>query len=76
MSQADLAVAVGREQSTVAGYETGKIEPPLSVVQAIAEATGMSLFELLGDRLTAQDILRALSNGTDVLTTSTNRPRL
>lgn len=61
MNQAQLAAAIGRERSTVAGYESGGIEPPLSMLEAIAEATGKSLFDLLGHKLSAGDILRALA---------------
>jgi len=67
MSQAELAAAIERERSTVTGYETGGIEPPLSVLRRIGEVTSTSLIELLGLELSHADLLRVLAraNGQD-----------
>lgn len=62
MNQSDLADAIGRKQSTIASYETGKVEPPLSVLRAIADATNTTLIDLLGIRLSPAQLLRLLAD--------------
>jgi len=63
LSQHKLAAAIGRKPSTVTSYESGAIEPPLSVLCRIAEATGCSLIELLNLEPTHADLLRMLLRG-------------
>ena len=44
----------------ISRYENADSEPRLSDLQAIADATGVSLIELLGIEVSPQDLVRAL----------------
>ena len=47
LSQAELAFQVGIQQSSLARYERGEMQPTIKVVEAIAEALNVSINELL-----------------------------
>lgn len=47
MSQAMLAEQIGINRATLSKYENGQIEPSVSQLEKIADALGVSLFDLL-----------------------------
>ena len=49
MTQSQLAEAIGKKVVTIRKYENGDIEPPLSVLQDLSNAFGISLLDLMGD---------------------------
>lgn len=49
MTQSQLADAIGKKETTIRKYENGGIEPPLSVLQDLSNAFGISLLDLMGD---------------------------
>ncbi|NJB69027.1 quercetin dioxygenase-like cupin family protein/DNA-binding XRE family transcriptional regulator [Desulfobaculum xiamenense] len=62
MSVADLAAKVGVDEATVAGYESGTIEIPVSFLFNVAQACGVDLTVLLsgGDaHLTSYSLVKA-----------------
>lgn len=48
-----VAVAVGRSSFTINGYELGKIEPPIHILAQIATYCGVTLGEILDERVPA-----------------------
>ncbi|MBM3497047.1 MAG: helix-turn-helix transcriptional regulator [Armatimonadetes bacterium] len=52
LSQAALAKQIGKSADTVRGYEKGRIEPPGSVVNRIAAATGRPATWFVGEGTT------------------------
>lgn len=48
ITQDALAMKLGVNRATISKYEAGQIEPTLSQLQAIADALGVHLFDLLG----------------------------
>lgn len=47
-----LAVDIGRSCASIAGYESGRIAPPLAVIEDIARALDAPVSELIDDRVT------------------------
>jgi len=60
LSREQLADEIGRKPSVVGSYERGTVEPPLSVLRAIADATGTTLLDLLGVQVSPRDLLEVL----------------
>jgi len=60
LSRQELGDAVGRSAGMIGHYETGEHEPPLSVLRAIADATGTGLLDLLGVEIAPRDLLHLL----------------
>ena len=60
LSREQLADEIGRKPSVVGSYERGTVEPPLSVLRAIADATGTTLLDLLGVQVSPRDLLHLL----------------
>jgi ribosome-binding protein aMBF1 (putative translation factor) len=48
-SAAQLAATVDRSEWAVRGYETGRINPPVTVAAGLADALGLPLDRLLAD---------------------------
>lgn len=53
LSAAELAAHIGRSEWAVYSYETGRMQPPISVAAAAAGALGLPLVSLLLDNLEA-----------------------
>lgn len=53
ISAAQLAVHIGRTEASVLAYETGKVQPPIRVAAAAADALALPLASLLLDDLNA-----------------------
>ncbi|MER5473729.1 helix-turn-helix transcriptional regulator [Streptomyces sp. NPDC002685] len=49
LSAAELAAQLGRSESAIWAYETGRMQPPLSVAAAAASALELPLEALLHD---------------------------
>jgi len=54
LSQKELADKIGKVPSAISGYESGKKEAPISVLQEIADFFGVSITDLVGEDLTQQ----------------------
>lgn len=50
MTQDELAKSLGINRATLSRYESGAIDPPSSQLQRIADALGISIYELLDDK--------------------------
>lgn len=50
MTQDELAKSLGVNRATLSRYESGAIDPPASQLQRIADALGISIYELLDDK--------------------------
>ena len=48
LTQSDLALRVGVTAQAVSKWETGRSCPDIAILDEIADALGISLFELLG----------------------------
>lgn len=48
LTQGELGEKIGVKHNTIAGYESGRTEPSLETLQAIAEELGVSMEVLLG----------------------------
>lgn len=49
MTQQELAENIGmKSKASIAGYEHGSTEPPVSTIEAIAQALDVTVLELLG----------------------------
>lgn len=53
LSAAQLARHLGRTEASVLAYETGKVQPPIAVAAAAADALALPLESLLLDNLDA-----------------------
>ena len=53
LSVEQAAIHDGRTAYTVAGYETGKIEPPIHVLASLVSLYGTTLGALLDERVVA-----------------------
>lgn len=62
MSQADLAYKIGVSKQSVCNYEAGIRTPALSTLKAMAAALGLSVDQLTGDELQAEDAIRMAQN--------------
>lgn len=50
LSQEDLARAIGKARSTLATYEIGQIDIPVSAILRISDVLGVTVDELLRNR--------------------------
>ena len=48
LTQAEIANIIGMSQSVYARYESGKIDPPIETLKALADYFGVSVDEILG----------------------------
>lgn len=48
MKQEELGALIGKSTSTISCYESGKIQPGIETVKALADALGVSAAELAG----------------------------
>jgi transcriptional regulator with XRE-family HTH domain len=53
LTAAELARYLGRTEASVLAYETGRVQPPIKVAAAAADALALPLDSLLLDDLTA-----------------------
>ncbi len=54
ITQNDLARAIGVSDKSVSAYESGRIEPPLKMLQKIAQSTDHSLEYFVGESMESQ----------------------
>jgi len=57
MSQAELAVRIGKKRSAVGNYENGTREPDLDTIEALADAFNVSMTDLLGHETNEEEEL-------------------
>lgn len=65
MTQEDLAKAIGQSASSITMYETGRREPDLETIEALADVFNVSLFSLLDDYDKQYLKMQTISNGED-----------
>ncbi|MFO0703124.1 MAG: helix-turn-helix transcriptional regulator [Patescibacteria group bacterium] len=54
ITQSDLAQAIGVSDKSVSAYESGRIEPPLKMLEKIAQSTDHSLEYFVGESVESQ----------------------
>lgn len=57
MSQSELAEIIGRDQGTIAKYEKGEVDFPVTVLIAIAKALNCTEYDLLHRRPGTSDAI-------------------
>lgn len=50
MTQQELGEAIGVKQSEISSYESGVKSPRLNVLQAMAEALGVTVYQLIEEK--------------------------
>lgn len=61
LSQIQLAEKVGVSDKTISGYESGRIEPPLSKLKLISKTLNISINYLIGNDSAPQNISQRLN---------------
>lgn len=67
VTQGDLARAVGVSDKSISAYESGRVSPPLDVLERIATSTDHTL-QFFFDGATEQDILSKLTQIQELFT--------
>lgn len=57
LSREELAVASGKSYPSIVGYEAGSINPPIQVLESLADALGTSPREFFVDDSTAEAVV-------------------
>lgn len=62
LSQIQLAERIGVSDKTISGYESGRIEPPLSKLKSISKMLNVSINYLIGNDSAPQNINQKLNS--------------
>lgn len=58
ITQSDLAQAIGVSDKSISAYESGRIEPPLKMLEKIAKSTDHNLEFFVGNSMESQIIAK------------------
>jgi transcriptional regulator with XRE-family HTH domain len=61
LSQTQLAIKIGVSDKTISGYESGRIDPPLSKIRLIAKTLNISINYLIGNDSAPHNIAQRLN---------------